>query len=78
MGKFIKATGEITEVSPVNGKAFSMEEFQGFVSGYFEFVRVIGGLTMAVNEEGSLKNLPLNNWASNIARRPIVGDVVIF
>lgn len=78
MGKFIKTSGEITEVSPANGKEFSVEELQGFVGGYFEFVRVIGGLTMACNEEGLLRNLPLNNWASNIARRPIVGDVVIF
>ena len=78
MGKFIKASGEITEVSPVNGKDFSMEELQKFVGGYFEFVRCIGGLTMACNEEGVLRNLPRNGWASNIARRPIVGDVVIF
>lgn len=78
MGKFIKATGEVIEVTPANGKDFSMEELQGFVGGYFEFVRVIGGLTMACNEEGVLRNLPRNGWASNIARRPIVGDVVIF
>lgn len=32
---------------------------------------------MYVNEEGRLKGLPPNSLASDIARQPIVGDVVL-
>ena len=79
MATLIKATGEINEVRPANGKTWSLKELQGFVGGYVEIVRLPANFpqVMVVNEEGTLDGLPANPIASQEAMRPIVGDVLI-
>jgi Domain of unknown function (DUF3846) len=45
---------------------------------YFEMVRLpFTTDVMLVDEEGILRNKPINSLASIIAKQPIVGDVII-
>jgi hypothetical protein len=77
IGKLIKANGELTEVSPANGKKFGLDELQKFVGGYIEILS-LGALVMVVNEEGKLNGLPVNLNATDIwGKDVIVGDVLI-
>lgn len=50
---------------------------QGKVGGLIEVVYLFDDKQMIVNEEGLIKNLPINEKASIMANRNIVGDVVI-
>lgn len=54
-----------------------LEDLQKSVGGLIEAVYLDDGRCMWVNEEGLLKRLAFNAVASEIARRPIVGNVVI-
>ena len=54
----------------------TLAEAQTAVGGYVEVVR-IDGRELLVNEEGLLRNLPVNREASALAGQHIVGDVVI-
>lgn len=78
MALHLKPSGETAHVSPKNGKTFSLEELQGFVSGYIEMVAVSSDRVLIINEEGRLKNLPYNDAASRLVHRQheIVGDVL--
>ena len=60
----IKANGEEQEVSPANGKDFSLEELQKFVGGSIEMGSTHDGRTLVFNEEGKLLGLPLNEKAT--------------
>jgi hypothetical protein len=76
----IKTTSETETVSPIDGKHFSLEELQKFVGGYIEFISLNGnGLMMVVNEEGKLKNLQVNQIATDTYKGGdiILGDVLI-
>jgi hypothetical protein len=75
--QWIKATGEITLVTPAEGKEFSLAELQKYVGGYIEIVRLEGGAYMVVNEEGLIIGLRVNACASALAHHHIVGDVVV-
>ena len=55
----------------------SLSECQAAVGGMIEAVYLPDGRLMYVNEEGLLKGLPLNEMASDIAGKYIVGDVII-
>lgn len=57
----------------------TLEELQKAVGGYIEFVPVpaMKDIVMVADEEGLLKRKTLNRHASDIAMRPIVGDVVL-
>lgn len=78
----MKANGEVQEISPKNGKKFSLQELQGFVEGYIELVWV-GEMCMVVNEEGKLNRLEINNEATRIYNKHhgfsdiIVGNVML-
>ena len=41
----------------------TLKQAQKFVEGWVELIRVNGGVLL-INEEGKLKNLPLNHWAT--------------
>jgi|TARA_R110000824_G_scaffold252429_1_gene441207 hypothetical protein len=58
---------------------YTLEQLQEAVGGNIEPVRVPESdyVTMLVNEEGLLHDLPLNQLASMIARKGIVGTVVL-
>jgi hypothetical protein len=47
------------------------------VKGYIEQVTLDDGTTMIVNEEGRLMGLPVNETASLLAKRVIVGPAVL-
>lgn len=48
------------------------KEIQKLVGGFFEVVRLPDGILLIVNEEGRIRNLPLN---LTIADYPFYGDV---
>ena len=75
----IKATDEIS-VAKIVGD--SLHALQKMVGGFIEIVRpryLRKPYVMIVNEEGLLRNLPVNNTASMLYAgiTPIVGDVLI-
>lgn len=77
MAKHIKASGEIVEVKPKNGKDFKLKELNEFVGGYIEIVYLYNSEIMVVNEEGKIKNLPLNEKATNIVRKNGIIDIIV-
>lgn len=85
MAQIIKTDGTRIEVSPKNGKDFSLEELQEIVGGYIEIVECEKNI-MVINEEGKLMNLPFNHIATLEWYRAcpwmccadiIVGDVLL-
>ena len=56
-----------------------LKALQEAVDGYIEIVRIPGdsNMILVVNEDGLLKQLPVNAIASAIARQPIVGNAVM-
>lgn len=70
----IKADG--TEV-PINSDEMSLEEMQKAVGGYIEIVGSYHNKYIIADEEGLLKNKPVNFKASYLCYRPIVGDVLL-
>jgi len=74
----IKTNGEKTEVVPLNSKTFSLEELQKFVDGPIEILLTKDQQTMIVNEEGRLRNLPVNMEATSLIKgHIIVGNVLV-
>lgn len=73
----IKATDAI---SPVLIGDDTLHGMQQLVGGFIEIVRpgyLRRPYVMIVNEEGLLKDLPINNTGSLLYGGPIVGDVLI-
>ena len=54
-----------------------LEDYQRAVGGDIESVSLDNRHDLVVNEEGLIHRLPLNYLASAVARRPLVGDVVL-
>lgn len=83
MGLWLKADGQREECAPANGVEFTVEELHALVGGWIEVLRLgRTGRWLIVNEEGRLRNLPVNNVASMVyaavgGRDVIVGDAVI-
>ena len=63
---------------PTNGNDYTLEELQGMVEGPIELVAVPNkpAMVLIVNEEGLLKELPMNPMATGIAGRLIVGNAL--
>ena len=69
MAKWIKADGNVVDVSPKNaGKCFTLEELKCFVGGWIECIHVSPKQVMVINEEGKLLNLPYNAVATEAFR----------
>jgi hypothetical protein len=89
MALLVKADGRIEIVLPMMGGEFTFTELQDFVGGYFEVLKIHGGVDgyegefemMVCNEEGKLKELPINLIATALhvygTRDPVVGDVLL-
>jgi hypothetical protein len=85
--KIIKTNHEVIDTKPANGSTFKLRELQKIVGGYVEVVQLDGDHVLVVNEEGKLRNLPLNeaatvvywsfNGAAADANDRIVGDVLL-
>ena len=56
---------------------FSLENLQKLVGGYIEALYAHDGRMLVVDEEGRLKNKPVNPAASAIFGYVVVGDVVV-
>jgi hypothetical protein len=61
----------------VSDKKPTLKEAQVLVGGYVEVVNLQNGDQMLVNEEGFLKDYPVNTEASALAGRMIVGPVMV-
>jgi|HubBroStandDraft_1064217.scaffolds.fasta_scaffold50274_4 hypothetical protein len=55
----------------------TLDTFQTLVAGYIENLNLGGGLSIWINEDGLRLRLPPNPAASELARRPIVGDACV-
>ena len=62
--KFIPVSGGAYIISPRNGKDFSLEELVDYIGGgaYIQIITPPGitGAIMAIDEEGKMKDLPIN------------------
>lgn len=77
MSKLIKTTGKIIEVSPANGSDYTLEELKEYIGGgYIEYVSLPGDKALICDEEGKLKNLPVNSVASYEYGRYLLGDII--
>jgi len=65
------------EVSPQNGKYFTLKELQTIVGGYIECLFLNNDMTMVVNEEGKLEGLPCNDLATEIAWNSGFFDIIV-
>lgn len=72
----IKTDCSMYAVNP-NGKAFSLDELQSYVGGFFEIIHTLDGRIMVVNENGLFEGLGVNFIASALAGTQIVGDVIV-
>jgi hypothetical protein len=74
---FYKTDDTVEEVSPANGRDFTLAEVQKLVGGYVELVRMPGKEYALANEEGLMIGLPPNYNASQAVGMPLVGNVVV-
>lgn len=83
MARLIKVDGTESDVTGTGKKGkFTLKEMQALVGGYIEVVRLGGGAMMVVDEEGWIKDKPLNQKATMICAAfgrtsSIAGDVII-
>tara|TARA_Y100000310_G_scaffold43588_1_gene40676 strand:+ start:88 stop:357 length:270 start_codon:yes stop_codon:yes gene_type:complete len=81
MARLIHPDGIEEIVHPEAGTTFSLEELQRFVGGYIERVPTpaVRGIDCVVDEEGLMKQLPMNMKASAIVGggQMVVGSMVV-
>ena len=84
MAQLLKTNGEIIEITPQNGKRFSIKEAQKLVGGYVELVPLKHRKQLICNEEGIILGMPYNATATEVLREnygPLVqrlyGDVIL-
>lgn len=83
VAKYIKIDGTVEEISPANGRDFSLSEVQELVHGLIDVVNIPDSeMIFIVNDEGILLNMEQNIFASFICSlmfgQPcaLFGDVV--
>lgn len=84
MATLIRATGEQMTVKPASGGKFTLEELQGFVSGFIERIDLENGKAMYINEDGKALQMKCNIAATVCLQQRgclqgdyIAGDAVI-
>lgn len=86
MATIYKENGKQIEVTPKNGKTFSLKELQEIVGGYIEITYIStdeGERLMVLNEEGKLIGLHTNYEATELYNKNresfdvIAGDVLV-
>ena len=84
MATIVYPNGSFVDLRPdPDTGALTLEQLQQAVGGYIEAVYCPDGRVMMVNEQGKLKNLALNHYATKVsdiwnqARDVIVGPIVI-
>lgn len=78
VAKLLKVNGEIKQVKP-KGKFFTLSELQKLVGGYIEPLPCakLEKCVVYGDEEGRLKNKPINVRASRMLGYVVVGDILI-
>lgn len=81
MGKLIRWNGDTSDVQPLNGTDYQLDELKKFVDGYIEIVNLNERFIMVVNEEG-MRDKPVNKLATLLAISygyfaTIYGDVLL-
>ena len=74
MAQWIKADGT-TETVRAAGAKWSLEELQALVGGYIEKMPGVP-FTMLMNEEGLLRDLPVNGTATMLVRKALAGQTL--
>jgi len=84
VAQLIKVDGTTSEVLPKNGKTFTAEEYQSYVGGYFEQLRLPDGSYLIMDEDGKIKRKRCNPMATlmlaGLGTAPsdlVVGDVLV-
>lgn len=73
MAHLLLPDGTIQNVSPADGKHFTLEELQTLVGGYIEFDESIKeGYDLVTNEEAKLLQLPINPQATALYKWTVV------
>lgn len=81
----ITVGGEVREIKPKNGSDFQLDELKEYIGGgWIQIVPLSDDrLIMVMDEEGKLKNMPMNSVATDLFHEwgiiddVIVGDVVV-
>ena len=68
MAVALRVDGSCGQVLPKQPPAFTFEELRGLVGGYLEFVALVDGHMMVIDEESKLKGLAYNEQATLRAR----------
>lgn len=83
MAKLYKTNGEVVEITPANGKKFTLKEAQEYVNGYVELVELKHREMFICNEEGILLNMPFNKKATEVLHesygplaQKLYGDII--
>lgn len=66
MAKLYKTNGEVVEITPLNGKKFTLEEAQKYVNGYVELVGLKHREQLICNEEAICLDMPYNKKATEV------------
>ena len=72
-----KTSGDTEAFQPASGNRYSLKELQTAVDGFIELVHLDSQQVLVVNEDGLRLRLPVNDKASDIAGRLIVGDSLL-
>lgn len=77
MATLIPARGNLREITPANGRAFTLAELQALVGGYIEALRAPDGRIAFLNEDGKRLELPINGSATWLFRLQLPGDYIV-
>ena len=67
MARYFELTrdsSKVLEIEPKNDKKYDLEDVQALVGGYVELVHLNGDNIMLLDEDGLLKNKPVNMQAT--------------
>lgn len=64
MATIMNPDGTTQDITPADGKAFTLKELQTAVGGYVQALYMPKGRIILVHEEGKLKGLPVNTGAT--------------
>jgi hypothetical protein len=76
VGTLITSSGELKELT-FSKKLVSLKEMQDCVEGYIEFVWLEDNKIMVVNEDGKIKGLDPNTFATSIVRDQGIDDLIV-
>lgn len=66
MAKLYKTNGEVVEITPANGKKFTLKEAQEYVNGYVERIELKHREQLICNEDAICLDMPYNKKASEV------------